>query len=72
MISIILRNINIFYRIYLAALHFNENVTRPQRTTKEGEKQFSVSFPKGRGGEGVAKEVKVEQTFSKCSHAGVL
>ncbi|XP_062591608.1 uncharacterized protein LOC134253115 isoform X1 [Saccostrea cucullata] len=54
-------------RIYLAALHFNENVSRPQSRTREGEKQYSVSYPKGRHGEGVAKEVKVDQTFNYIS-----
>lgn len=56
---------NFLNRIYLAALHFNENVSRPQSRTREGEKQYSVSYPKGRHGEGVAKEVKVDQTFSE-------
>ena len=46
-----------------AALHFNENSERQQSTTRQGKKQCGVSYPKGRGGEGVAKEVKVDQTF---------
>lgn len=54
-------------RLYLAALHFNENVARPQSRTKEGEQQYCVSYPKGRKGEGVAKEVKVDQTFNYIS-----
>lgn len=29
---------------------------------------YSVSYPKGRNGEGVAKEVKIQQTFSKLVH----
>lgn len=53
------------HRLYLAAMHFNENVARPQSRTKEGEQQYCVSYPKGQKGEGVAKEVKVDQTFSK-------
>lgn len=46
-------------------MHFNENSSRQQSMTKDGNKQYAVSYPKGRGGEGVAKEVKVDQTFSK-------
>lgn len=57
---------NIFIKLlFLAALHFNENSSRQQSMTKDGNKQYAVSYPKGRGGEGVAKEVKVDQTFSK-------
>lgn len=57
-----------FFRLQLAALHFNENSCRPQATTQQGDSMYSVSFPKGRKGEGVAKEVKVKQTFSKYPH----
>lgn len=46
-------------------MHFNENSSRQQSMTKDGNKQYAVSYPKGRSGEGVAKEVKVDQTFSK-------
>lgn len=51
-------------RLFLAAMHFNENSSRQQSMTKDGNKQYAVSYPKGRGGEGVAKEVKVDQTFN--------
>lgn len=56
-----------FSRLQLAALHFNENASRQQATNQQGDAIYSVSFPKGRKGEGVAKEVKVKQTFSKYS-----
>eukprot|EP00105_Crassostrea_gigas_P041763 XP_019925911.1 PREDICTED: uncharacterized protein LOC109619685 [Crassostrea gigas] len=52
-------------RLLLAALHFNENSTRQQAKNQNGDLIYSVSFPKGRHGEGVAKEVKVKQTFSR-------
>ena len=42
-----------------------KNVGRPQSKTKDAEKQYSVSYPKGRQDEGVSKEAKVEQTFSE-------
>uniref|UniRef100_A0A9J8CEC9 Uncharacterized protein n=1 Tax=Cyprinus carpio carpio TaxID=630221 RepID=A0A9J8CEC9_CYPCA len=50
-------------RIYLAALHFNENAGRPQATTAAGEPLFKVVFPKYKKGQCSAKPVKVEPTF---------
>lgn len=44
--------------LHLAVLHFNENSTRRQAKNKNGDLIYSVSFPKGRHGKGVAKEVK--------------
>ena len=55
-----------FHRIALAALHFNENTKRQQAVNREGQNQYSMSFPKARKMEAVVREVKVEQTFSKC------
>ncbi|XP_062582679.1 uncharacterized protein LOC134252712 [Saccostrea cucullata] len=51
-------------RLYLATLHFNENSTREQAKNQDGDMIYSVSYPKGRKGEGVAKEVKIQQTFN--------
>lgn len=53
-------------RLYIAALHFNENGNRQQRSTQDGTPMYSVSFPKSRKGEGIAKEIKVQQTYGKC------
>ena len=53
------------FRLALAAIHFNENSGRAQAVTKSGELRFAVSFPKAKKGEGVAKEVKVDQSFGK-------
>lgn len=50
-------------RLYLAALHFNENGARPQAVSQDGTPMFAISYPKSRKGEGVAKEVKVKQTY---------
>ncbi|KAA0721759.1 hypothetical protein E1301_Tti014268 [Triplophysa tibetana] len=50
-------------RLYLAALHFNENARRPQATTAAGKPLFKVSFPKYRKGEYTVKPVKVNPTF---------
>lgn len=57
-----------FNMLHLAVLHFNENSTRRQAKNKNGDLIYSVSFPKGRHGKGVAKEVKfyVKQTVSRC------
>ncbi|KAK9958119.1 hypothetical protein ABG768_012293 [Culter alburnus] len=50
-------------RLYLAALHFNENAGRPQATTAAGEPQFKVNFPKYKKGQCTAKPVKADPTF---------
>ncbi|CAM4327192.1 unnamed protein product [Leuciscus chuanchicus] len=50
-------------RLYLAALHFNENAGRPQARTAAGEPLFKVVFPKYKKGQCSAKPVKVEPTF---------
>lgn len=54
-----------FPRLYIAALHFNENSCRDQAKNRHGEPIFAVSYPKGRHGSGVPKEVKVKQTYSE-------
>jgi hypothetical protein len=35
-----------YYRIILAALHFNENAMRQQASTKDGRKRYAVFCPK--------------------------
>uniref|UniRef100_A0A8W8L3T3 Uncharacterized protein n=1 Tax=Magallana gigas TaxID=29159 RepID=A0A8W8L3T3_MAGGI len=47
---------------YIAALHFNENSYRDQAVNKNGEPIYSISYPKGRKGAGIPKEVKIQQT----------
>lgn len=53
-------------KLLLATLHFNENSTGQQAKNQNGDLIYIVSFLKGRHGEGVAKEVKFKQTFSRC------
>lgn len=53
------------YRLALAALHFNENTRRMQAVTKTGNLRYAMSFPKAKKGEGIAREVKIDQTFGK-------
>ncbi|XP_064647448.1 uncharacterized protein LOC135500131 [Lineus longissimus] len=50
-------------RLLLATLHFNENPNRKQRMGQDEQPQWSISYPKGRGGAAVAKEVKIESTY---------
>jgi hypothetical protein len=45
------------FRLFLAALHFSENSTRTQAVTMDGTRQYRISYPKGRKGEGVVKEM---------------
>ena len=42
---------NQFFRLSVAALHFNENGHRNQPVTKAGELQWHISYPKGKKGE---------------------
>lgn len=52
-------------RLYLVAMHYNENADRPQAETEEGVPLFKISFPKGRKGECIAKPQKTQPTFGK-------
>ncbi len=64
-------NINVLsctYRLYLAAMHYNENGDRPQAETEEGVPLFKISFPKSRKGECRVKPQKTQQTFGKGSN----
>ncbi|XP_074543284.1 uncharacterized protein LOC141803222 [Halichoeres trimaculatus] len=50
-------------RLYLAAMHFNENANRPRAKTDEGLPLFKVHFPKAMKGECRAEPLKTEPTF---------
>ncbi|XP_035862681.1 uncharacterized protein LOC116042204 isoform X2 [Sander lucioperca] len=50
-------------RLYLAALHYNENADRGQATTSSWDPRFKLSFPKSRKGECRARPVKTDATF---------
>ncbi|KAF1389887.1 hypothetical protein PFLUV_G00052190 [Perca fluviatilis] len=52
-------------RLYLAAMHYNENADREQATTSAGQPVFKVVFPKSRKGEVTARPVKTDPTYSK-------
>ena len=53
------------YRLFLAVLHFNENCNRSQAENCRGDKIYAVSYPRGRTSDGVAKAVKVPQSFGE-------
>ncbi|XP_056449822.1 uncharacterized protein LOC130385362 isoform X1 [Gadus chalcogrammus] len=55
--------IGMLCRLYLAAMHSNHNVDRPQAETKEGVPIYKMSFAKARKGECRAKPQKTQQTF---------
>ena len=55
----------LFYRIALAAMHFNENSTRTQATTSDGTARYAVEYPKGKFGEPSVRPLKTDPTFGK-------
>ncbi|KAL2093122.1 hypothetical protein ACEWY4_010434 [Coilia grayii] len=55
--------IGMLCRLYLAAMHYNENANRPQAQTAEGVSLFKISFPKSRKGECRVKPQKSQPTF---------
>ena len=46
-------------------LHFSETGNREQATTHGGERRYTVSYSKGKTSQGVAKAVRILQTFGK-------
>lgn len=52
------------YRLFVSALHFNENGQRHQATTKDGVARWQISYPKGKKGtQAVVKPNKTAVTF---------
>lgn len=56
---------NLFLRLQLAALHFNENSDHAQAVTKEGSRRNGIIFPKYKKGGYVVRKVLVNATYSK-------
>ena len=53
-------------RMKLAAMHFNENRTKKQATTKDGIERYSIHYPKSKKGEAVvAKPIKEAPTYGR-------
>ncbi|XP_076154859.1 uncharacterized protein LOC143138242 [Alosa pseudoharengus] len=55
-------------RLYLAALHYNENAARDQATSSSGDPLYRMHFPKYRKGECRVKPIKTETTFRYVEH----
>ncbi|KAL3854942.1 hypothetical protein ACJMK2_014177, partial [Sinanodonta woodiana] len=54
--------------VKISALHLNENSNRQQVTNQSGQPIYTVSAAKNRRGDGIAKEVKVKQSFGILSN----
>ena len=53
------------FRLYLAAMHFNENAGRCQAKTNSGRLRYKLSFPKAKKGAATVKAVKTQPTYCK-------
>ena len=49
----------------LAICHFNENLNRRKRQSKDGKPYYNVTLPKFKLGDEVVREVAVPPTYSK-------
>lgn len=62
---------DIFYYLYtakkekklLAALHFNENGSREQASTKTNQLRYKITFPKQKKGDFTVKKIKTPSTY---------
>ncbi|XP_039675675.1 uncharacterized protein LOC120571041 [Perca fluviatilis] len=61
--NVVFSFIGMLCRLYLAAMHYNENADRPQAETEEGVPLLEISFPKARKGECRANPQKTQPTF---------
>lgn len=61
-----MKRINYCFRHILACLHFNENIKRDPKKTKEGYTYYHVTYPKFKLGDEVVREVPVIPTYGKC------
>lgn len=55
----------IMFRHILASMHFNENIHRETKLSKDGEKYIAVTYPKFKLGEEVVREVASPPTYGK-------
>ncbi|KAL1004808.1 hypothetical protein UPYG_G00050880 [Umbra pygmaea] len=55
--------IGMLCRLYLAAMHFNENAERPQRKTAKGKQMHRLMFREAKRGGYTVKQVKTEPTI---------
>lgn len=50
-------------RLLLAALHFNENGSREQASTKTNQLRYKITFPKQKKGDFTVKKIKTPSTY---------
>jgi hypothetical protein len=55
----------LYFRHILATLHFNENVHRKPKQTKDGKTYMHITYPKFKLGDEVVREVAVPPTYGK-------
>ncbi|XP_063064480.1 uncharacterized protein LOC134456839 [Engraulis encrasicolus] len=61
--NVVLPYIGMLCRLYLAAIHFNENANRPQAQTADSVPLFKISFPKSKKGGCTIERQKIPPTF---------
>lgn len=60
------------FRHILASLHFNENIHRETKLSKDGEKYYAVTYPKFKLGEEVVREVASPPTYGRLHDKSML
>ncbi|XP_041951764.1 uncharacterized protein LOC121711937 isoform X2 [Alosa sapidissima] len=50
-------------RLYLAAMHYNENAGQEQAVTSAGQAVYKLVLPKSKTGEGIAKPIKTDSKY---------
>ena len=56
----------------IAALHFNENSHKEQAETRDGQRRYSISFPKYKQGHHIVREIATPSTYSKYNTFSLL
>jgi len=54
-----------FYRLHLAALHYNYNCGKNQAKNKKGEEQYSILFPKYKKGGYIVRRVMENSSYGE-------
>nr|XP_055024872.1 uncharacterized protein LOC129414783 isoform X2 [Misgurnus anguillicaudatus] len=61
--NVVFPYIGMLCRLYLAAMHFNENAGRTQARTTSGKLRYKVLFPKAKKGAHTVKAMKTQATY---------
>lgn len=51
-------------RLYIAAIHYNENKDREQALTKPGDPRYSIEFPKYKKGGHIVRKILCNPTYN--------